>query len=146
MKIARRDSLKLMAALTAQTGATATPPSPPRIRFVVLDTGGTIIEDRGDVPAALEAAFAKHGVKVRPEEIAQWRRASKREVVRHFAGEERTEAVYADFNARLIDAYRKVPPIAGAETAFERMRSAGLLLAATTGFDRQVTASIFERL
>lgn len=146
MKVARRDAFKFMAALAAQSGCYAEAAPPSRIRLVVLDTGGTIIADQGDVPEALEAAFAKHGVKVSPEDIAKWRGASKREIVRNFAGENLTEAIYADFNARLIEAYKKVPPIAGVEAAFVKMRDTGLLLAATTGFDRQVASSIFQRL
>ena len=145
MKIARRDSLKLMA-MAAQTRTTLDAAPAPHLRLIVLDTGGTIIADQGDVPDALESAFAKHGVKVSPAEIAQWRGASKREIVRHFAGDQLTEAIYADFNGRLMEAYKKVPPIDGAEAAFQKMRAAGLLLAVNTGFDRQVASSIFQRL
>lgn len=145
MKIARRDSLKLMA-LAAQSHSSLEAAPAPRFRLIVLDTGGTIIADQGDVPEALEAAFAKHGVRVSPEDIAKWRGASKREVVRHFAGDQLTEAIYGDFNARLIEAYKRVPPIEGAEEAFRKMRAGGLLLAVNTGFDRQVASSIFQRL
>jgi phosphonatase-like hydrolase len=39
-----------------------------------------------------------------------------------------------------------VPAIPGAEEAFRKMRGDGLLLATTTGFDREITASIIRRL
>jgi hypothetical protein len=48
--------------------------------------GGAIVQDRGDVPESLQGAFAKNGITVTPNEIAQWRGASKREVVRHLKG------------------------------------------------------------
>src|SRR3974390_154622 len=54
------------------------------IRLVVLDIGGTIVEERGDVPEALVGAFGKRGITVSPAEINQWRGTAKREVVRHF--------------------------------------------------------------
>jgi phosphonatase-like hydrolase len=122
----------------------------------VFDTGGTIIQDRGDVPEALMGAFSARGIHVTPEEIAKWRGASKREVVRRFAGERSSAkgaeldglaaAIYADFNARTIEAYKGVPPIAGAENAFRKLKQSGYLLAATTGFGREIATSIFHRL
>ena len=39
-----------------------------------------------------------------------------------------------------------VPPIAGAEKAFQQLRDAGFLLASSTGFGREIAASIFHRL
>lgn len=128
---------------------------PLTIKLVVLDVGGTIVEDRGDVPALLTSALANHGVPSTPAEIAQRRGASKREVVRYFvdrhtaAGADRVHlarVIYEEFTARLIEVYRTVPPIAGAEDAIRELRTANLQVAASTGFDRAVTASIFQRL
>ncbi|HVY93641.1 MAG TPA: HAD hydrolase-like protein [Bryobacteraceae bacterium] len=127
-----------------------------KIRLIVFDVGGTIIQDRGDVPEAFIGAFAKRGMTVTPEEIAKWRGAAKREVVRRFAAERSkakgaeldklVAAIYADFNARTIEAYRAVPPITGAEAAFEKLRARGILLTASTGFGHEIAASIFQRL
>src|SRR5579871_3199373 len=58
------------------------------IRLVALDIGGTLIEDRGDIPKLLEEALSGHGVGSTPAEIAKWRGASKREIVRHFVTEQ----------------------------------------------------------
>ena len=101
-------------------------------------------------------AFAKRGITITPEEIAKVRGASKREVVRRFAAErskakgteldELIAEIYADFNARTIEAYRAVPPIEGAEAAFQKLRAQGILLTASTGFGREIAASIFQRL
>lgn len=156
MRVSRRQSLKALAlAGCGQVGGLAGATGP-RIRLIVLDVGGTIIQDHGDVPDALRDAFAKHGLAVSLDEIALWRGASKREVVRHFVTERsavratereaQVAAIYADFNARAIEAYRDVPPIAGAEKAFENLRGSGYLLASSTGFGREIAASIFHRL
>jgi len=128
----------------------------PAIRLVVLDVGGTIIEERGDVPETLRTAFANHGIAVSPAEIGQWRGASKREIVRHFVdkqtvppgdGREKLAAdIYQDFSARLNAVYQTVPPIAGAEEAIRKLRDGGYLVATTTGFDRETTTAIFRRL
>ena len=157
MKLTRGESIKLIAGTAlGACCATSAQGSPARLRLIVLDVGGTIIQDHGDVPDALEAAFAKHGIKVRLDEIAQWRGASKREVVRRFTSERSNatgakledleNAVYKDFTDRAIEAYKDVPPIPGAENAFEQLRAQGLLLASSTGFGREIAASIFRRL
>jgi phosphonatase-like hydrolase len=157
MRVTRAESLKLIAATAL--GVSYMPQaraSGSRLRLIVLDVGGTIIQDHGDVPDALEAAFDRHGVKVGLEEIAKWRGASKREVVRHFTSERSKlsgpkldalcDAIYKDFTDQAIQAYKDVPPIPGAEKAFQELRSAGFLLASSTGFGREIAASIFRRL
>ena len=125
------------------------------IRLVVLDVGGTIIEDRGDVPALLRSALAHHGIDVAPAEIGQWRGASKREVVRRFVeqkastGADRDKLaadIYREFSTQLSEVYRSVPPIAGAEEAIRKLGQSGYLVATTTGFDREITTQIFRRL
>jgi len=152
MKLTRRHSIQALGAAAAIPRAEARPPKP--IRLIVLDVGGTLIEERGDVPETLRLAFAGHGITVTPAEIAQWRGASKREVVRHFvdlradsAGREKlSAAIYQDFHIRLDAVYQTVPPIAGVEDAIRKMRDAGHLVATTTGFDRETTSAIFRRL
>ncbi|HYA17173.1 MAG TPA: HAD-IA family hydrolase [Bryobacteraceae bacterium] len=154
----RRQILGAMAAGAASGAVTAqaaeTRPLP--LKLVVLDIGGTIVEERGDIPAVLGSAFSKRGITVTAAEINEWRGASKREIVRHFVelrahaaeAERKTliESIYGDFSARIIEAYRTVKPIEGAEDAFQEMRSRGLLLATSTGFDGPITASIMRRL
>ena len=129
--------------------------SSPAIRLVVLDVGGTIIEDRGDVSETLRSALANQGITT-PAEISEWRGASKREIIRHFVERQTTPpsadrdklaaAIYQDFSARLSAIYRTVPPIAGAEDAIRNLRQSGYLLATTTGFDREIAIPIFHRL
>lgn len=148
----RRRLLQGIAAAAALPAAKASPREP--VKLVVLDVGGTIVEDRGDVPAAFEAAFAAHGLRITPDQINQFRGAAKREVVRRFVAQQvakprqqrLSDLIYRDFSARIIAAYQTARPIPGAEDAFRAMRADGLLLATSTGFDRAITESIFERL
>ncbi len=123
---------------------------------MALDVGGTIVEDRGDVPKLLRAALSHHEVRSTPAEIAKWRGASKREIIRHFvekgkvhAGVDREkliESIYREFTEALIAVYQTVPAVPGAGEAIRQLRDRGYLVAATTGFDRVVTTSIFRRL
>jgi phosphonatase-like hydrolase len=159
MRLSRRQSLKrLAAAASIPAMAAATPAdSQPAIKLVVLDVGGTIIEDRGDVPEELRKALSHHGVGSTPAEIAKWRGAAKREIIRHFVDlqpdlgakvdrEKLTNTIYDEFTANLIAIYRSVPPIAGAEDAIRQLSTSGYLVATTTGFDRAICSSIFRRL
>jgi phosphonatase-like hydrolase len=128
------------------------PPMP--LKLVVLDIGGTLIADHGEVPDAMLGAMAHHGITVTPAEFSTWRGASKRAMVRHFVGVrgpkgDQTvliEAIYADFSAAATKAYEKVQPIPGAEDALKQLRAMNLLLATTTGFDRPLTTAILSRL
>ena len=158
MTLSRRASLKTIAAAAAfpaAAHAASTGTATPAIKLVVLDVGGTIIQDHGEVPKAMQSALGHGGVPASLAEINDWRGASKREMVRHFV-ELRTkvdakraaliDSIYADFSAQVNEAYAKVQPIAGAENAIRAMKRNGLLVATTTGFDRQTLNLIFGRL
>lgn len=157
MAISRRQALTAATAAAAMapgmmTAAAVSPPAR-RIRLVILDIGGTIIEDHGEVPNAMHNALRRHGVTASFAEIGDWRGASKREMVRHFV-ELRTgsadpsliSAIYDQFVDQVNKAYANVRPIDGAEAAMSGMRRDGYILATTTGFDRPVTEAILGRL
>jgi phosphonatase-like hydrolase len=159
MTPSRRHALKTIAGVAAlQSGLPSRASAAARLplKLAILDVGGTIVEERGDVPEALGSAFSKQGLTVTPAEINDWRGASKREIVRHFvdlrtklADHEKTrlvETIYAEFSTSIISSYKTVKPIAGAEEAFRALRERGLLLATSTGFDRPITVSIMKRL
>ncbi|MBE0658293.1 MAG: phosphonatase-like hydrolase [Bryobacteraceae bacterium] len=153
--LTRRQSLgRLAGSSVIASGAAAAPGRPqPPIRLVILDMGGTIIEDRGDVPETLRSAMEHHGIRSTKEEINRWRGASKREVIARFVTaqlgvgrDDLIDKIHAEFTARLIEIYKSVPPVKGAEQAIRELRSAGRLVAATTGFDRAIALSIIRRL
>lgn len=154
MAISRRQTIRLAAAAAAfGTAMPASAQEKPKIRLVILDIGGTIIEDHGEVPNAMHDALARHGVVASFAEIGEWRGASKREMVRHFvqlrtgsADPALVKAVYDQFVATVNTAYEKVKPIPGAEQAMNDMRHDGYLLATTTGFDGPLTRTILGRL
>lgn len=165
MRHSRRQALKTIVGAAAFPSATISrtalaadsrPSGALPIRLLVLDLGGTTIQARGDVPEALRHAFANHGISVTSAEISAWRGASKRQVVQHFVQqrtaqpnvdlEKLAKAIYKDFNAQVKKAYSTAQPIADAEETFVKLHKGGFLLATTTGFDREITTSIFDRL
>ena len=74
----RRKSLSVIPALAGlATGAAAQPAAkdddddpPMPLKMVILDIGGTIIGDHGEVPDAMLGAFARHGITVSPQEFS----------------------------------------------------------------------------
>ena len=123
-----------------------------RIKLVIFDIAGTIIEDQGEVVHAFGSALRKNGVAFTEDELKRWKGASKREVIRHFVGrggpadEQLVEATYRSFRAELENAYgRELRPIAGAETTFAWCRDHGILMATTTGFYAEISNLILER-
>jgi phosphonatase-like hydrolase len=156
MRLSRRGIFPAIAGSVLAGSATADPSDddddpPMPLKLVVLDIGGTLIADHGEVPDAMLGAFARHGITVTPQEFSEWRGASKRSMVRHFVGrakksETLIEPIYADFTQTVTTAYQKVQPIAGAEQAMKELAAMDLILATTTGFDGPLTKSILSRL
>ena len=92
----------------------------PAIKLVVLDIGGTLIQDHGEVPTAMMSALSRKKIPATAAEIADWRGASKRGMIRHFveramkpgkSADALVEAINADFNAQAEKAYVNVQPI-----------------------------------
>jgi phosphonatase-like hydrolase len=156
MTVSRRQTFKgaALTALLANAISPAVRAQPKqKIRLIILDIGGTIIQDHGEVPNAMHDALASHGVDASFGEIGEWRGASKREMVRHFVqlrtgGEEQSliGAIYDKFTDQVNKAYTNVKAIEGAEAAMSRLRSDGYILATTTGFDGPLTKTILGRL
>jgi len=161
MKFSRRTVLPALAGsvLAGSAGAQPVPPGgndddPAMVlKLIVLDIGGTLIGDHGEVPDAMLGAFARKGITVTPQEFSEWRGASKRGMVKHFVeqrapsgGAALIEAIYNDFTATASKAYANVQPIPGAENALKELQAMKLLLATTTGFDRTLTTQVLSHL
>lgn len=124
-----------------------------RIRLVIFDIAGTIIEDHGEVLSSFRAALEKNGIPATEAELREWKGASKQEVIRHFVEQQREadpqskiDKTYSDFRSLLEDHYRKgVMPIPGAERTFAWLCDRGTLIATTTGFYREVNDLVLEK-
>jgi phosphonatase-like hydrolase len=123
------------------------------LELVVFDMAGTTVEDRGQVPAAFEAAFAAHGLAITPAQVSGVRGSSKREAVRQLipeggGRESAAAAVYASFCDGLARRYTEegVQAIAGARETFDWLKGHGVRLALNTGFDRSITRLLISAL
>lgn len=125
-----------------------------RIRLVIFDMAGTIIEDHGEVIRAFAKALMEDGIPFAEDELKKWKGASKREVIWHFAKQSdptgdigtRVETSYRRFRLELESCYMgKVAPIAGAVDTFRWLREHGILLATTTGFYREITDLVLKQ-
>jgi len=126
------------------------------IKLVVFDIAGTIIEDHGEVVRAFSSAFRENGIPFTGDEIKARMGSSKREVIRHFINqqtggeahrEDTVEATYRSFQQELQRLYvESLVPIHGAEATFDWCRNHGIHIATTTGFYKEISDLILEKL
>lgn len=127
------------------------------VALVVFDIGGTIVEDRGEVPKALLTAFKENGVEASPADIRRFRGASKWELIAALVrqqwgeaardNEARVSAIYARFQSCLEEAYESSggKAIEGAGASIAWLRKRGVAVAANTGFSRRITDLLLSR-
>jgi phosphonatase-like hydrolase len=127
-----------------------------KIRLVIFDIGGTIIEDNGEVIHAFSAALKANQLRSTTAELTAMKGASKRAVLTQFVerqfgkgecgNEERIAKTYEDFKKHLESSFSNggVKPIRGAAQAFSWLRSQNILCATTTGFYKSVKDRILE--
>ena len=128
----------------------------PKIKLVIFDIGGTIIEDNGEVIGAFSAALEGNGLRASRAELTELKGASKQAVITQFVerqwgksapgNEAKIAKAYEDFRARLEISFSNggVKPIRGAAATFAWLRARGILCATTTGFYRSVTQRILD--
>lgn len=153
-----------MTGSTTPTSAPAAPAARPplAIELVALDVAGTTVEEGGAVYDALHTAVLEHGSGATSSDVQHWMGAEKRAAITALlaigpgtsaatgdAPDEATvDAAFVRFTALLHEAYRLNPPtpIPGAPEAFAALRAAGVKVALTTGFTRDVTRGILDVL
>ena len=127
-----------------------------KLKLVIFDIGGTIIEDHGEVISAFSAALEGNNLRASRAELTEMKGASKRAVITQFVerqwgkGESGNEAriakAYQDFKCQLEGSFSNggVKPIPGAAATFAWLKARNIICATTTGFYRSVTDRILE--
>jgi phosphonatase-like hydrolase len=126
-----------------------------KIRLVIFDIGGTIIEDNGEVIDSFSAALKANGLEASQAELTEMKGSSKRAVITKFverqfgkdpANEARIAKAYEDFKKQLESSFSNggVKPIRGAVATFEWLKARNILCATTTGFYKSVTDGILK--
>ncbi|MER7503170.1 phosphonatase-like hydrolase [Nonomuraea pusilla] len=125
------------------------------IELAVLDIAGTTVEEHGAVYVALEEAVRAAGGRPGRQDVERWMGAGKREAITAMLttpegapSPEAVESAFADFRDRLRRAYaeRRPSPLPGVPEAIAALRAAGVKVALTTGFDREVTAGLLAEV
>jgi phosphonatase-like hydrolase len=126
------------------------------IQLAALDMAGTTIDEGGAVYEALGGAVAAGGRPATDEAIQRWMGADKREAISGLIEEssgsapdrDTVERLYIEFRTLLEAAYEERPPqpIAGVPGALGALRAAGVKVALTTGFSREVAEPMLKGL
>ena len=119
--------------------------------LVIFDMAGTTVDDRGQVPAAFALALAANGITVSHDDINRLRGGTKREAIRRLLPPDKAgdaDRIYQEFQRQLTlsynaDGVREVP---GAAEVIRELRAAGIKVALTTGFDRDIALSLLNSL
>lgn len=129
------------------------------VKLVVFDMAGTTVKDENEVENCFFAAANETGLTATRERINSMMGWSKRLVFETLWQEqlpeipateleERIERSYVTFKNILEDHYRTQPvePTEGCIELFKDLKSRGIKIALTTGFYREVTDIILNRL
>jgi phosphonatase-like hydrolase len=125
--------------------------------LVVFDLGGTLIRDRGEVPAAFATALRASAITFDPAEITAWRGGSKRDVLAQLVGRQHVDLpsdaqrtlvaeAHDRFAVALTAQLRQAArlPIEGVVPTLERLKAAGVRVALNSGFDRAIMAMVLD--
>jgi len=125
------------------------------IELAVFDMAGTTVDDHGQVYVALQEAVEETGAPVAPADLQQWMGADKVAAITalmSLGGQEPTPvtvaAAFRRFREILAARYAALPPVAlpGAREAIAELRSRGIKVALTTGFDDDVAYPLLDSL
>ncbi|UZN02871.1 phosphonatase-like hydrolase [Cellulomonas sp. S1-8] len=119
------------------------------IALAALDIAGTTVQEGGAVYRVLADVVADHGTPATDADLRRWMGADKREALAALTGDPAsTEDLHDRFVQRLRSAYLRTPPVPvpGVPECLARLRAAGVKVALTTGFDRQVTDPLLAAL
>lgn len=125
----------------------------PLVDLIVFDIAGTTVKDKDNVNMCVREALLAAGTDVPLSRINLTMGLPKPVAIGQLLQESGStadlEAVHRDFVERMKDYYRTAPevgPIEGVEEAFAEFREAGVKVVLDTGFSREITDVILERL
>lgn len=127
----------------------------PVLDLVALDMAGTTIDDHGLVYTALAASVRETGASVAPLDLQTWMGTDKVTAIDALIrlggvtpNPDSTAAAFERFRIILAESYQATPPVAlpGVEKALEQLKSLGVSIALTTGFDDAIALPILDLL
>src|SRR5688572_589867 len=129
------------------------------IQLVVFDLAGTTVHDNQDVHRVLKQALANAGVEISmtdandvmgiPKPVAIRQLLEKRYKGDRPIYEAWIHAIHEDFVKEMVSFYKHDPGIRereGVSDVFQKLKESKLKVVVDTGFDRQITDPLLERL
>ncbi|MEU0885490.1 phosphonatase-like hydrolase [Lentzea sp. NPDC005914] len=117
-----------------------------KIDLAVLDIAGTTVQEHGLVYKALADTVIAAGGDA--SDVGDWMGADKYEAISSMLGKSVVDAEFEDFHDRLSKLYAETPPtpLPGIPEALAQLRSRGVKVALTTGFDRPIVDGLLDVL
>jgi phosphonatase-like hydrolase len=129
------------------------------IELVVFDIAGTTVRDNGNVAKAFLDAFAKFGYNIEQEEAQHVMGFRKIDAIRILLDkwypdlkenkEELIGKIHEVFTDNMVSFYKEnadLQPLPFAEDIFTWLKKKGVRLALNTGFTKEITDTMLERL
>ena len=129
------------------------------IELVVFDLAGTTVKDNQDVHRVLWQALSRHGVEITMEDANSVMGLPKPVAIRlllekRYNGSkpltsEWVNEIHHEFVRGMIRFYKADPSVGekpGVRTTFKKLKQSKLKIVVDTGFDRQITDPLLDRL
>ena len=129
-----------------------------KVELVVFDMAGTTVEDAGNVATCFLNAFTKEKIEIPPMKINKVMGFRKKEAIRMLLKkfhpvngneEELVNKIHTSFTRSMIRHYQTsstLRPLPFAEETFALLRKKGIQTALNTGFHKEITNAILQRL
>ncbi|MEQ1823609.1 MAG: HAD hydrolase-like protein [Fimbriimonadaceae bacterium] len=124
-----------------------------RFKLAIFDLAGTTVSDSNTVGGCLQEALLAAGVAVTVDDVNVVMGIRKpiaiQMLLHQYGASGDVEAIDADFRGRMIETYRTSPEvreIPGTSATFRVLKELGIRIAVDTGFDRETTDILLERM
>lgn len=128
-------------------------------QLVVFDIAGTTVRDKGNINEVFRMAFKNAGIEdVRAEEVDEVMGYKKIDAIRTLVAKYKTgyeqkeeflEGIHQDFTRQMVQYYlncEDLSPLPFAEEVFQELQSHNIRVALNTGFTREITTAVLNRL
>jgi phosphonatase-like hydrolase len=127
-----------------------------KYKLIVFDIAGTTVKDPGNVANSFIEAFRSEGFEVSEEEVNDVMGFRKIEAIESVLlerdvqlSDQLVNSIHENFIGSMISFYKNdlsIEAIPGAEDLFRYCKSKGIFIALNTGFSRDITDVILQRL
>lgn len=122
-------------------------------KLAIFDLAGTTVKDTNTVGACLQAALKTVGVDATVDDVnavmGQPKPWAIEMLLKQYEAEGDVPTLYAEFRRLMVEFYqtsKEVGEIEGASETFRGLKEKGLLIAVDTGFERDITDVLLERM